>query len=163
MAAKRHLLYLDIEHEDALEEIAELKKLKELNTISKIVRFIILDYYKLITKKTNPDDRLNAMSKELAIVLNLVTSLVKKMGAPQVRNEDVLQFYQAEKYVEQTINENKKIKNRKGNKLKVSSETRSKQSEITFDDIKVQAIEEKKEKDRNTERHERLLEYLKQF
>ena len=60
---KRHLVYLDLKQEDFLEEIIERKNLRALNSTSKLMRFIIKDYHNLITKKTNPDVRLNYISK----------------------------------------------------------------------------------------------------
>lgn len=163
MKKKRTALYLDIEHKDALEEISKIKSLEGLKSISQVVRYIILDYYNLITKQASPDVRLNAMSKELSMVLNLVTSLVNDADASQIRNEDVLQYHQSEKYVEQMINGNKKMKHRKGNKPKINSEMEEKLLEKTFDVEEVKVMQEQKEKNEMEKVNDELSRFLDKF
>jgi len=113
--AQRHNLFLDTEHAEVLNEIIELKNLGQLKTMSKVVRFIILDYYELLTAKQKPkaqDIKLNAMGKDLSILLNLMCSLIANtpslnLADKHVRNENVLLYWQAWAYVEAMINERK--------------------------------------------------------
>ena len=108
MAKKRHLVYLDTKHENHLTEIIERKNLKALDSTSKLMRFIIEDYHNLITKKSSPDVRLNYISKEISMILNLVVSMCDALNVTQQTNENVVQYWQTLKEVERVINENKK-------------------------------------------------------
>ena len=92
MAKKRHLVYLDTKHENHLTEIIERKNLETLDSTSKLIRFIIEDYHNLITKKSNPDVRLNYISKEISMILNLVVSICDTLKVTQMTNENVLQY-----------------------------------------------------------------------
>jgi len=112
-AAQRHNLFLNTEHEEILNKIIKLKNLGELNSTSKVVRFIMLDYYEMLTmneKSQAKDVKLNAMSKDISMILNLICSLIANTpslntGDNHVRNENVLLYWQSLKYVEQIINE----------------------------------------------------------
>ena len=112
--ANRHNVFLHIEHEDVLKEIMELKNLGELKTVSKVVRFIILDYYEMLTEVENPrrkDIKLNAIGKDVSILLNMVCTMVANdptLNSPSkhVRNDDVLLYWQeAYRYLESVMNE----------------------------------------------------------
>jgi len=111
--AERHNLFLNTEHEEILDKIIELKNLGELKSTSKVVRFIILDYYERLTTIELPktsDVKLNAMSKDVSIILNLLCSLIANTpslneGDKHVRNENVLLYWQSLKYIETIINE----------------------------------------------------------
>ena len=114
MAKNGVKVYLDVEHEKLLEEITSLKKLGSISA-SGLVRFIILDYYELLTTK-NPSEakevKLHAMGKDISILLNLVCALIasnEELGKAghHVRNEDVLLYWQAQKYVEGIIDQRK--------------------------------------------------------
>jgi len=107
-------VYLDLEHEELLNEIATIKNLESVST-SGLIRFIVLDYYEMLsTKKPSEtrDIKLSAMGKDISIILNLICALIsnnKELGAPDshVRNEDVLLYWQAQKYVESIIEKRK--------------------------------------------------------
>ena len=111
--AERHNLFLNTEHEEILDKIIEFKNLGELKSTSKVVRFIILDYYERLTTSEQPkasDVKLNAMSKDVSIILNLLCSLIANtpslnVGDKHVHNENVLLYWQSLKYVETIINE----------------------------------------------------------
>lgn len=118
MAMNRHLVYLDSKQEDFLQEIVERKNLEALSSTSKLMRFIIEDYHKLITKGTSPEVRLNYISKEISMILNLMVSVFATLNVTQQTNENVLQYWQAQQEVERLINENKK---RKGWKKRIPS------------------------------------------
>ena len=112
--AKRHNLFLHTEHEEALKEIKEMKNLSELKTSSKIIRFIILDYYNLIKnpKSATPDTKINAMGKDISIILNLLCSMIAStpalnLAGNHIRNEDVLLYWQSLNYVEGIMNDRK--------------------------------------------------------
>lgn len=111
--AQRHNLFLNTEHEEILNKIIDLKNLGEFKSTSKVVRFIILDYYELLTTKQKPkaqDIKLNAMGKDISILLNLMCSFIANtpslnLADKHVRNENVLLYWQSLKYVEALINE----------------------------------------------------------
>lgn len=107
MAKKRHLVYLDKKQEEQLSEIIERKNLEPLNSVSQVMRFIIEDYHHLLTKKASPDVRLNYISKEVSMILNLVASTCHALKVEHVRNENVIQYWQSQREVERIINENK--------------------------------------------------------
>ena len=110
--AERYNLFLNTEHEEILNKIIELKNLGELKSTSKVVRFIILDYYERLTTIEQPktsDVKLNAMSKDVSIILNLLCSLIANtpslnVGDKHARNENVLLYWQSLEYVEAIIN-----------------------------------------------------------
>ena len=111
--AERHNLFLNTEHEEILDKITRLKNLGELKSTSKVVRFIILDYYERLTTIEKPktrDVKLNEISKDVSIILNLLCSLIANtpslnVGVKHVRNENVLLYWQSLEYVEAIINE----------------------------------------------------------
>ena len=111
--AQRHNLFLNAEHEEILNKIIDLKNLGEFKSTSKVVRFIMLDYYEMLTNNEKPkakDVKLNAMSKDISIILNLLCSLIANtpslnVGDNHVRNENVLLYWQSLKYVQAIINE----------------------------------------------------------
>jgi len=111
--AQRHNLFLNTEHEEILNKITRLKNLGELKSTSKVVRFIMLDYYEMLTNNEKPkakDVKLNAMSKDISMILNLICSLIANtpslnVGDNHVRNENVLLYWQSLKYVEAIIND----------------------------------------------------------
>lgn len=114
MAKNGVKVYLDIEHEELLKEVTKIKNLGSFST-SGLIRFIILDYYELLTTK-NPSEakevKLRAMGKDISILLNLMCALIannEELGKAghHVRNEDVLLYWQAQKYVESVITERK--------------------------------------------------------
>jgi hypothetical protein len=133
MAKRRHLVYLDSKQEDFLNEIVELKNLEALSSTSKLMRFIIEDYYKLITKGTTPDRRLNYISKEVSMILNLVASISHAVKVTHMTNENVVQYWQAEREVERIINENKMRKGYR-KKKKPSPSMKAKLEEKTFNE-----------------------------
>ena len=110
--AQRHNLFLNVEHEEVLSKIIDLKNLGELKSTSKVVRFILLDYYKMLTtgKSSNTGDvKLNAMSKDISIALNLLCSLIANtpslaIDGKHIENENVLLYWQSLNYVETIIN-----------------------------------------------------------
>jgi len=135
MAKKRHLVYLDSKQEKFLDEIIERKNLEVLDSTSKLMRFIIEDYHTLITKKANPDVRLNYISKEVSMILNLVVSMSHTMKATHMTNENVLQYWQAHQEVERVINENKLNKRNGFRKKKKPSPTiKAKLEQKIFDE-----------------------------
>lgn len=110
--AQRHNLFLNAEHEKMLNEIAELKNLTELKSTSKVVRFIISDYYEMLTNgnSKSKDVKLHAIGKDVSMILNLICSLIANTpslneGDKHVRNENVLLYWQSLKHIERVINE----------------------------------------------------------
>lgn len=109
MAAKKENVFLDDEHEGALKEIIKLKSLSELKTTSKIIRFIIMDYYKLITSGANPDVKLKQMAKQIAAIENLLyiqiahTPLLDDVKN-YVRSDQTNLKYVVDKHIEDVIN-----------------------------------------------------------
>lgn len=118
MAAKKENVFLDTEHEGALKEIIKLKSLSELKTISKILRFIIMDYHKLITSGYNPDVKLKQVAKQIAAIENLLyiqiahTPLLDDVKN-YVRSDQTNLKYVVDKHVEDVLNgKYKKIKSK---------------------------------------------------
>lgn len=103
----RHTLFLSPTHEEALDEIIVLNNLGELKTVSKVLRFVILDYHRLLTTGENKSDvRLNAMSKQLHVIENLLCLLVKDVpDYAYVTKEDVIHYWKSRKAAEDMINE----------------------------------------------------------
>lgn len=130
----RHSVYLDSKQEDFLEEIIERKNLGALNSTSKLMRFIIEDYHNLITKKTNPDVRLNYISKEISMILNLVASISHTLNVTHMTNENVVQYWQAKQEVERLINHNRWRKGYRRKSKKPSAEIQAKLSEKKIDE-----------------------------
>jgi hypothetical protein len=108
MAAERTEVYLNIEHQDALKEIAELKNLNDL-TDSKKIRYTILNYYKLITQGADPNLKINQMLKQITAIENLLYIQIASVpGLDNIRNfirsDQTNLKYVVDKHVEDVIN-----------------------------------------------------------
>lgn len=152
MAKKRHLVYLDTKHENHLTDIIERKNLEALDSTSKLMRFIIEDYHNLITKKSNPDVRLNYISKEISMILNLVVSICDTLKVTQMTNENVLQYWQAQREVERVINENKMNKeNRRKKKPSLAMQDKLSETVVNENEYNLFGINLEAKTERNGE------------
>ena len=152
MAKKRHLVYLDTKHENHLTDIIERKNLETLDSTSKLMRFIIEDYHNLITKKSNPDVRLNYISKEISMILNLVVSICDTLKVTQMTNENVLQYWQAQREVERVINENKMNKeNRRKKKPSLAMQDKLSETVVNENEYNLFGINLEAKTERNDE------------
>ena len=152
MAKKRHLVYLDTKHENHLTDIIERKNLEALDSTSKLMRFIIEDYHNLITKKSNPDVRLNYISKEISMILNLVVSICDTLKITQMTNENVLQYWQAQREVERVINENKMNKeNRRKKKPSLAMQDKLSETVVNENEYNLFGINLEAKTERNDE------------
>jgi len=130
MAKNGVKVYLDVEHEEILTKINQLKQIDRENK-SGLIRFIILDYYELLTNKNSKlksekqDKQLNGMGQDISAILNLMCVLVKdKQAYEHIRNEDVLLYWKALEYTKSIINQDK-TKNIPPPKIKEAMQTKT--------------------------------------
>lgn len=76
-----------------------------IDNLSQAVRFAILKYNKFATEKNST--KIKAMSKEISIIAEIVSSQAENMATPIVAREGNPRYEAAEKIIESRIQKNK--------------------------------------------------------
>ena len=142
----RHNVFLNDEQENALQEIMQIKNLGELKTTSKIIRFIILDYHKMLLGDTlHSDIKLKAITKQLSVIENIVCLLARDIPADiSINKENVVHFWKATQAVDQEMNRSKyKINNQNQPEAIVNQLNSNKNVDVKY----LKAIQIKKNND----------------
>lgn len=103
MTSKRNGYYLDQDTYDVLDQV--IKNEVGISNRSQAIRYIAKKYGD--KELENEQAKLNAMSKELSIVAEIVLSLSENMNTPIVSRESNQKFEDAKKIVEARIQKNK--------------------------------------------------------
>lgn len=103
MTGKPIKFYSNEEVKEVLNEIIQTEP--GIDNLSQAVRFAVLKYKKMSSEKR--ETQLNAMSKELSIVAEIVSSQSENMVTPIIPREENSKFEDAKKIVEARIQKNK--------------------------------------------------------
>ncbi|MGJ5595335.1 hypothetical protein ACMGDI_18035, partial [Morganella morganii] len=109
MTKERLQIYIDPEHRDALEELKELLAVDDLATDSALIRYIILELYRL---KTKENIQMRALLNRLDELLIYSNSFAETMDV------DIFDLESSEKYKEVKTQQRGKWANSRRKKVK---------------------------------------------
>ena len=115
MTKERLQIYIDPEHRDALEELKELLAVDDLATDSALIRYIILELYRL---KTKENIQMRALLNRLDELLIYSNSFAETMDV------DIFDLENSEKYKEVKTQQRGKWANSRRKKAKNKSQKR---------------------------------------
>ncbi|OTO31699.1 hypothetical protein [Enterococcus sp. 2G9_DIV0600] len=115
MTKERLQIYIDPEHRDALEELKELLAVDDLATDSALIRYIILELYRL---KTKENIQMRALLNRLDELLIYSNSFAETMDV------DIFDLESSEKYKEVKTQQRGKWANSRRKKAKNKSQKR---------------------------------------
>ena len=115
MTKERLQIYIDPEHRDALEELKELLAVDDLATDSALIRYIILELYRL---KTKENIQMRALLNRLDELLIYSNSFAETMDV------DIFDLENSEKYKEVKAQQRGKWANSRRKKAKNKSQKR---------------------------------------
>ncbi|OTO32417.1 hypothetical protein A5871_003287 [Enterococcus sp. 2F9_DIV0599] len=115
MTKERLQIYIDPEHRDALEELKELLAVDDLATDSALIRYIILELYRL---KTKENIQMRALLNRLDELLIYSNSFAETMDV------DIFDLESSEKYKEVKTQQRGKWANSRRKKVKNKSQKR---------------------------------------
>ena len=115
MTKERLQIYIDPEHREALEELKELLALEDSATDSALIRYIILELYRL---KTKENIQMRALLNRLDELLIYSTSFAETMDV------DIFDLENSEKYKEVKAQQRGKWANSRRKKAKNKSQKR---------------------------------------
>ena len=115
MTKERLQIYIDPEHRDALEELKELLSVEDSATDSALIRYIILELYRL---KTKENIQMRALLNRLDELLIYSTSFAETMDV------DIFDLENSEKYKEVKAQQRGKWANSRRKKAKNKSQKR---------------------------------------
>lgn len=95
-------IYLGVEHIDVIDSFREEHELINF-TESEVVQLLLLDYKRLLKEKNKKDKSNFFISKEVSLILTMVSSLMKEQEVPLEDKNDVLQYHQALKKFEKEL------------------------------------------------------------
>lgn len=115
MTKERLQIYIDPEHREALEELKELLAVEDSATDSALIRYIILELYRL---KTKENIQMRALLNRLDELLIYSTSFAETMDV------DIFDLENSEKYKEVKTQQKGKWTNSRRKKAKNKSQKR---------------------------------------
>ena len=115
MTKERLQIYIDPEHRDALEELKELLSVEDSATDSALIRYIILELYRL---KTKENIQMRALLNRLDELLIYSNSFAETMDV------DIFDLENSEKYKEVKAQQRGKWANSRRKKAKNKSQKR---------------------------------------
>lgn len=115
MTKERLQIYIDPEHREALEELKELLAVEDSATDSALIRYIILELYRL---KTKENIQMRALLNRLDELLIFSTSFAETMDV------DIFDLENSEKYKEVKAQQRGKWANSRRKKAKNKSQKR---------------------------------------
>ena len=115
MTKERLQIYIDLEHREALEELKELLAVEDSATDSALIRYIILELYRL---KTKENIQMRALLNRLDELLIYSTSFAETMDV------DIFDLENSEKYKEVKAQQRGKWANSRRKKAKNKSQKR---------------------------------------
>lgn len=115
MTKERLQIYIDPEHREALEELKELLAVEDSATDSALIRYIILELYRL---KTKENIQMRALLNRLDELLIYSTSFAETMDV------DIFDLENSEKYKEVKAQQRGKWANSRRKKAKNKSQKR---------------------------------------
>ncbi|MBU5493667.1 hypothetical protein I6I78_16755 (plasmid) [Enterococcus casseliflavus] len=115
MTKERLQIYIDPEHREALEELKELLAVEDSATDSALIRYIILELYRL---KTKENIQMRALLNRLDELLIYSTSFAETMDV------DIFDLENSEKYKEVKTQQRGKWANSRRKKAKNKSQKR---------------------------------------
>ena len=115
MTKERLQIYIDPEHREALEELKELLAVEDSATDSALIRYIILELYRL---KTRENIQMRALLNRLDELLIYSTSFAETMDV------DIFDLENSEKYKEVKTQQRGKWANSRRKKAKNKSQKR---------------------------------------
>ena len=115
MTKERLQIYIDSEHRDALEELKELLSVEDSATDSALIRYIILELYRL---KTKENIQMRALLNRLDELLIYSNSFAETMDV------DIFDLENSEKYKEVKAQQRGKWANSRRKKAKNKSQKR---------------------------------------
>ncbi|QGN31414.1 hypothetical protein [Enterococcus casseliflavus] len=115
MTKERVQIYIDPEHREALEELKELLAVEDSATDSALIRYIILELYRL---KTKENIQMRALLNRLDELLIYSTSFAETMDV------DIFDLENSEKYKEVKAQQRGKWANSRRKKAKNKSQKR---------------------------------------
>lgn len=115
MTKERLQIYIDPEHREALEELKELLAVEDSATDSALIRYIILELYRL---KTKENIQMRALLNRLDELLIYSTSFAETMDV------DIFDLENSEKYKEVKVQQRGKWANSRRKKAKNKSQKR---------------------------------------
>ena len=115
MTKERLQIYIDPEHREALEELKELLAVEDSATDSALIRYIILELYRL---KTKENIQMRALLNRLDELLIYSTSFTETMDV------DIFDLENSEKYKEVKAQQRGKWANSRRKKAKNKSQKR---------------------------------------
>ena len=115
MTKERLQIYIDLEHREALEELKELLAVEDSATDSALIRYIILELYRL---KTKENIQMRALLNRLDELLIYSNSFAETMDV------DIFDLENSEKYKEVKAQQRGKWANSRRKKAKNKSQKR---------------------------------------
>ncbi len=115
MTKERLQIYIDLEHREALEELKELLAVEDSATDSALIRYIILELYRL---KTKENIQMRALLNRLDELLIYSNSFAETMDV------DIFDLENSEKYKEVKVQQRGKWANSRRKKAKNKSQKR---------------------------------------
>jgi len=113
MTKERLQIYIDPEHRDALEELKELLSVEDSATDSALIRYIILELYRL---KTKENIQMRALLNRLDELLIYSNSFAEMMDV------DIFDLENSEKYKEVKTQQRGKWANSRRKKAKIDQQ-----------------------------------------
>lgn len=104
-------LYLSDTYKDVIDQLREDKGWHPSDMTDKeMMKYIILDYQRLLEDYHQLQEKLKYMDKNLSIVLNLVASMATEYHIQPSPLEESLPYFQSKRYVESLMNLPRSIK-----------------------------------------------------